>query len=146
LTIVFGGEGASLELASEGVFRTTHSLFRSYSIMFERKGSGVTIASWGPNSYPRVGAGIALPASNAALRRLAGRYIDDNPWYGPAQVVERGGKLWLGTETPLTNIGENLWRVGKESWTPERASFANFIDGRPHAFIFSGERFLRHDV
>ena len=146
LTIVAGGEAAPLELTSEGVFRTTHSLFRSYSIMFERKGSSVTIASWGPNSYPRVGAGIALPPSNAALRRLAGRYIDDNPWYGPAQVVERGGKLWLGTETPLTSIGDNLWRVGKESWTPERASFANFIDGRPHAFIFSGERFLRHDV
>jgi hypothetical protein len=86
-----------------------------------------------------------LPASNAALAKLAGRYIDDNPWYGPAPVVERGGKLWLGTETPMTQIGDNLWRVGKESWSPERASFANFIDGRPQTFIYSGEKFLRHD-
>ena len=63
-----------------------------------------------------------------------------------AIVVERGGKLWVGTETAMTPIGDNLWRVGEESWSPERASFANFIDGRPQTFIFSGEKFLRHDI
>ena len=63
-----------------------------------------------------------------------------------AIVVERGGKLWLGTETPLTRIGDNLWRVGDESWSPERASFADFIDGRPQTFILSGEKFLRHEI
>jgi hypothetical protein len=77
---------------------------------------------------------------------LAGRYINDNPWFGPSPVIERGGKLWMGTETPMTKIGENLWRVGKNDWSPERASFANFIDGRPQTLIFSGERYLRHDV
>ena len=46
----------------------------------------------------------------------------------------------------MERIGPNLWRVGGESWTPERASFANFIDGRPQTFVFSGEKFLRHDV
>jgi hypothetical protein len=61
-------------------------------------------------------------------------------------VVERAGRLWVGTETPMTKIGDNLWRVGEESWSPERASFANFIDGRPQTLIFSGERFLRHDI
>ena len=38
------------------------------------------------------------------------------------------------------------WRVGDDDWSPERASFADFIDGRPQAFIFSGEKFLRHDI
>jgi hypothetical protein len=94
----------------------------------------------------REGASGELPKSDPALARLAGRYIDDNPWYGAAPIVERGGRLWLGTETPLTKISENLWRAGKESWSPERASFANFIDGRPQTFVLSGERFLRHDV
>ena len=60
---------------------------------------------------------------------------------GSARVVERGGRLWLGTETPLVAIGDNLWRVGQESWSPERASFADFVDGRPQTFIFSGEKF-----
>jgi hypothetical protein len=46
----------------------------------------------------------------------------------------------------MTKIGENLWRVGKESWSPERASFANFVDERPQTLILSGEKFLRHDI
>jgi hypothetical protein len=106
----------------------------------------VTLASWGPNSYLRAGAGGALPTSDPALAKLAGRYVNDSPWIGMAAVVERGGKLWIGTETPMTRTGDNLWRVGEDSWSPERASFANVIDGRPQTFVFSGEKFLRHDV
>jgi CubicO group peptidase (beta-lactamase class C family) len=146
LTIVADGQSAALQPLDDDLFHTAHPLFRSFSLLLERKGGTVTLASWGPNFYLRQGAGGELPASSVALAKLAGRYVDDNPWYGAARVVERGGKLWLGTETPMTRIGNNLWRVGKESWSPERASFANFIDGRPQTFIFSGEKFIRHDV
>jgi CubicO group peptidase (beta-lactamase class C family) len=146
LTILAGGQNAPLEPVQDEVFRTTHPLFRTYSLLFERKGGRIALASWGPNSFIREGSGAALPTSDPALARLAGRYVNDNPWYGAAPVVERGGKLWIGTETPMTRIGENQWRVGKESWSPERASFANLIDGRPQTFIFSGEKYLRHDV
>jgi hypothetical protein len=54
--------------------------------------------------------------------------------------------LWLGTETRLTKIGANSWRVGEEAWSPERASFADFSNGRPQTFIFSGNEFQRHDI
>ena len=146
LAIVADGQSAPLTLWADQVFRTTHPRFRNYSILFERSRGRVEIASWGPNSYAREGAGIALPASDVTLAKLAGRYINDNPWFGPSPVVERGGRLWVGTETPMTKIGENLWSVGKDSWSPERASFANFINGRPQAFVFSGEKFARHDI
>jgi hypothetical protein len=146
LTIVAGGRSAELQRVDDDLFRTTHPQFREYSLQFERKAVAAAIANWGPNAYLRDGAGAELPASNAELAKLAGRYVNDNPWYGAAPVVERGGKLWLGTETPMTKIGDNLWRVGKESWSPERASFANFIEGRPQTLIFSGEKFLRHDI
>ena len=46
----------------------------------------------------------------------------------------------------MTAIGNNSWRIGDESWSPERGSFANFIDGRPQTFVFSGVNFDRHDV
>jgi CubicO group peptidase (beta-lactamase class C family) len=146
LTIIAESQSAPLQQAEDDLFRTAHPLFRAFSLQFERKAGAIALANWGPSTYLREGAAGEVPASNAALAKLAGRYIDDNPWYGPTSVVERGGKLWLGTETPMTRIGDNLWRVGKEPWSPERASFANYIDGRPQTFIYSGEKFLRHDI
>jgi D-alanyl-D-alanine carboxypeptidase len=146
LTILADGQSAALQPVEDGQFRTAHPTFRRFTLMFERNHNGVRLASWGPNAYVRDGSGTPLPGSNPALAKLAGRYINDNPWFGPAPVVERGGKLWIGTETPMTPIGDNLWRVGKESWSPERASFANFIDGRPQTLIYSAEKFIRHDI
>jgi len=146
LTIVANGISAPLQQWDGEVFRTTHPAFRAFSLMFERKGSSVNAASWGPASYLRSGSKAQLPASDPQLARLAGRYVNDSPWNGLSPVVERGGRLWLGTETQMTRIGENLWRIGDESWSPERGSFANFIDGRPQTFILSGVKYERHDV
>jgi CubicO group peptidase (beta-lactamase class C family) len=146
LSIVASGTAAALEPEQDEVFRTAHPSFRQYSLMFDRSGGAVTAAYFGPNSYLREGAGGTLAPADPALARLAGRYIDDDPWFPPSPVVERGGKLWIGTETPMTKIGDNLWRVGKESWSPERASFADLLDGRPQTFVFSGVRFARHDI
>ena len=140
------GQSAALQPWGGDLFRTTHPQFRQFTVKFERTGGYITGISWGPRSFARQGTNRPLPASDPKLARLAGRYINDSPWIGAAMVVERGGKLWIGTETPMTPIGDNLWRVGPEAWSPERASFANFIDGRPQVFIFSGEKFLRHDV
>ena len=146
LTIVADGKSAALQPWGGEIFRTTHPSFRAFSLMFERRGSAVSAAFWGPRTYLRRGSTAQLPASDAQLAKLAGRYVNDSPWLGMAEIVERGGRLWLGTEVPMEQIGQNLWRVGDESWSPERGSFANYIDGRPQVFIFSAEKFLRHDI
>lgn len=146
LTIIADGESAALQPWGGEIFRTTHPSFRAFSLMFERKAGVIRTAHWGPNAYAHAGTGAQLPPANPDLAKLAGRYINDSPWLGLAQVVERGGRLWLGTEVPMTRIGDNLWRLGEEPWSPERGSFANFIDGRPATFVFSGEKFVRHDV
>lgn len=146
LTISAEGRSAPLLQWSNEIFRTTHPRFRQYSLMFERRGGNVVLASWGPQSFERIGAVAELPPSKPALAQLAGLYINDDPWFGAVPVVERGGKLWIGTETPMTSIGENLWRVGEESWSPERASFADFLDGSPQTFVYSGVSYSRRDV
>jgi CubicO group peptidase (beta-lactamase class C family) len=146
LTIVANGQAAALQPWDGEIFRTTHPSFRAFSLMFERRGGNVAIASWGPASYVRAGSMAQLPASDPALGRLAGRYVTDSPWLGMMHVVERGGRLWIGTEVPMERIGDGLWRVGAERWSPERASFADIIDGRPQTFVFSGEKFIRHDI
>jgi CubicO group peptidase (beta-lactamase class C family) len=146
LTILAAGASAPLQSVDEGQFRTSHPSFRNFTLMFDRSGNAITGASWGPDTYLREGVSGALPRPDPALAKLAGRYVNDNPWFGPAVIVERGGRLWVGTENPMVSIGNNLWRVGKESWSPERASFANFIDGHPQTLILSGEKFVRHDI
>lgn len=146
LTILANGQSAALQPWGGETFRTTHPDFRQFSIMFERKGNAITAAAWGAMTYLRNGSSAPLPPSNAALAKLAGRYVNDSPWLGLSQVVERGGRLWLGTEVAMRQIGYNLWRVGEEAWSPERGAFSDYIDGRPQTFIFSGERFTRHDV
>jgi CubicO group peptidase (beta-lactamase class C family) len=146
LTILAGETEAILQPWGGEIFRTTHPAFRHFSLQFERKGGAVTGAVWGPATFVRAGSTSPTPKSDPALAKFAGRYVNDSPWWGTAVVVERGGKLWLGTETPMPRVSDNLWRIGEEAWTPERASFANFINGRPHTFLFSGEEFVRHDV
>jgi CubicO group peptidase (beta-lactamase class C family) len=146
LTVVADGQSAELQPWGGDLFRTTHPKLRQFTLKFERKAGAVIGASSGPASYVRQGSAAQVPASDPALAKLAGRYVNDSPWVGTAMVVERGGKLWIGTETPLSRLRDNLWRIGEESWNPERGSFADFIDGRPHTFIFSGEKFLRHDI
>ena len=146
LTIIANGQSAALQPWGGEVFRTTHPSFRAFSLLFERGAGGATAAFWGAATYLRSGTSARPPASDPALAKLAGRYVNDSPWLGMAQVVERGGRLWLGTEVPMAPIADNLWRVGDESWSPERGSFANFIDGRPQTFVFSGEKFARHDL
>jgi D-alanyl-D-alanine carboxypeptidase len=146
LTIVSNGTEAALEPNGDDLFATLHPDFRNFRIGFARSGKAIVGAEWGPDSFVRDGAAMHVPPSNPALARLAGTYVNDSPWLGATVIVERGGKLWGGTETPLTPIGKNLWRVGKEAWSPERASFANVMNGKPQTFIYSGVEFARQDV
>jgi hypothetical protein len=46
----------------------------------------------------------------------------------------------------MQQIGANLWRIGEQSWSPERGSFADFLDGRPQTFFYSGVKHSRRDA
>ena len=146
LTLVANGRSAPLLSWDGDIFRTTHPDFRAFSLLFERKGNAVTAVSWGPSTYLRAGSKAEAPPFDSKLAMLAGRFVNDSPWNGMAPVVQRGGRLWIGTETPMTRIGDNLWRIGDDDWSPERGSFANFIDGKPQTFSLSGVLFDRHDI
>ena len=146
LTLVANGREAPLQPWGGELFRTTHPDFNGFSLMFIKGGDAMVGAYSGARAFVRDGLTMTLAKSDPGLARLAGRYVNDSPWWGAVSVVERGGALWLGTETPLVRVSDNLWRVGEETWTPERASFGDFLNGRPQTFIFSGERFARHDI
>ena len=146
LTISANGRSAALQPWGGTVFRTTHPDFARFSLMFERTGGRVTAAAWGPHQFMRSGTAARPKPSSPELARLAGRYVNDSPWWGVIEIVERGGRLWVGTDVPLVSLGPNLWRVGDERRSPERVAFANPIGERPQTMLFSGEKFVRHDI
>ena len=146
LTIVADGKAAPLQPVGGELFRTTHPSFRAFDLMFERSRNVVVSAAFGSKSYVRAGSDHSLPASDRMLAKLAGRFVSPDPWFGTVIIVERGGRLWMGTETPLIRMAGNLFRVGDESWSPERALFDSFIEGRPQALVFSGARFARAGI
>ncbi|HWJ58334.1 MAG TPA: serine hydrolase domain-containing protein [Sphingomicrobium sp.] len=146
LTLFADGVSAPLELAGDDVFHTTHPKYRDFALAFERKARLVVGASWGSSSFIRDGQTYAPPPSDPTVARLAGRYVSDSPWFGTAMIVERGGKLWFGTEVPLIPVDGGRYRLGADTWSPERGWFDDPIDGRPQTFYFSGEKFVRHDV
>ena len=147
LTISSGGRSAALQPLGNNLFRTTHPDFARYTLMFERTGPRVSAASWGAAQFAKRGATAARGApSDPALAKLAGRFVNDSPWWGVIEIVERGGKLWIGTETPMVAMGNDQWRIGDDKRSPERGRFADAIDGRPQSFYFSGEKFVRHDI
>jgi D-alanyl-D-alanine carboxypeptidase len=146
LTIAANGITAQLQPWATDLFRTSHPQFREFTLLFERTNGAISHVSWGPHTFVRSGAAFEVPASDPALSALAGRYMNDSPWWGATRIVERGGKLWIGTDGPMAKIGDNLWRVGRDSWSPERVSFSDTMGGRPQTMIFSAERFYRQDV
>lgn len=143
LTILADGQSAELQSWGGESFRTAHPRFRAFTLLFDRRATGVAGAAWGPATFVREGVTIRPAAPDPALTPLAGRYKNPSPWWRTITIVEREGRLWIGTETPLSRISENLWRAGSDSWSPERVSFADMVDGRPQTLIFSGERFRR---
>jgi CubicO group peptidase (beta-lactamase class C family) len=146
LALVTAGHEAPLVPIDDDVFACGHPDFADWPIRFDRTGTTVAGAGWGPDSFARDGTGTTPAPSDPALARYAGKYVNDSPWLGIARIVERGGQLWGGGFVPMTRIADGVWRFGKEEWSPERVSFANMLDGRPRTMIFSGNRFDRRDI
>jgi CubicO group peptidase (beta-lactamase class C family) len=83
------------------------------------------------------------PPASAELRALAGRYDNDDRWWGPATLIARDGKLWVGNTDALTPLADGSWRLGGDDWSPERVRFDAVVNGRPTRMLYSGLPFVR---
>ena len=146
LTIVADGRSATLQPWSGDMFRTTHPSFRAFSLMFDRNGNAITAASWGPRPTSarkrRAASQVRSP-----LAKLAGPLRQRQPVvrHGPGRRTRREA-VGRDRDSDDADRREPLARWRAIAGRPSAASFADFIDGRPQTFIFSGEKFLRHDV
>jgi hypothetical protein len=79
----------------------------------------------------------------AAYGAFTGRYRSDSG--DDVRVFVRKGRLWLG-DSPLTEIGSSLFRVGDDSWSPDTVEFLTIVEGRARLLRVIGEDHWRIEV
>jgi D-alanyl-D-alanine carboxypeptidase len=106
--------------------------------------SPVIEVGYGPDWYANATyRGLREFTVPAAYSALTGRYRSQSG--NDVRVFVRKGRLWLG-DTPLTEIGSSLFRVGVESWSPDTAEFLTIVDGQARLLRVIGEDCWRIDV
>jgi D-alanyl-D-alanine carboxypeptidase len=78
-----------------------------------------------------------------AYGAFSGRYRSDSG--DDVRVFVRKGRLRLG-DSPLTEIGSSLFRVGDDSWSPDTVEFLTIVEGRARLLRVIGEDHWRIEV
>jgi D-alanyl-D-alanine carboxypeptidase len=147
-----GAEQLVLQRSSGDSFvSTVPGSFSDHSLIFARQQpaggttpSPVVEVSYGPDWYANAAyhgdREFTVPAAYGAL---TGRYRSDSG--DDVRVFVRKGKLWLG-DTPLTEIGSYLFRIGNDSWSPDTAEFLTIVEGHARLLRAIGEDCWRIQV
>ena len=147
-----GTEQIALQRSSGDSFvSTVLGSFSDYSLIFARQQpaggttpSPVVEVSYGPDWYANAAYhGDREFTAPAAYSALTGRYRSGSG--DDSRVFVRKGKLWLG-DTPLTEIGSYLFRVGNDSWLPDTAEFLTIVEGHARLLRAIGEDCWRIEV
>jgi len=130
-----GDDRSALEPRGEDRFLVDHPDFALFLLGFRRKDGAVVEAVHGGDVYVREGTPRRpAPKPPDELRAYAGHYRAYNPWLPSFRVVLRGDELVVawpwGSEEPLTPLSSGSFRVGEESWSPERVRFDAIVDGQ----------------
>jgi D-alanyl-D-alanine carboxypeptidase len=134
LLLVDGGQEIVLQRREGDSFLSTvQGVFSDFSLTFGRgvapaPTSLVVEVGYGPDWYANTAYlgdhTVQVPAAYAAF---AGRYRSDGG--DDVRVYVRKGRLWLG-DSPLTEIGSSLFRVGDDAWIPDTVEFFAIVEGR----------------
>lgn len=142
LTAQLGEQTLALQQSGEAAFTAADPAVTPLPLVFRKAGDRVARAWWGETEYVRQGVAFSRPTP-AKLAALTGYYESDDPWRGSFRVIAQGPDLTIDGTTPLTPLGENLFRAGKDNWSPERLRFSAWLDGRPQRATASGADYQR---
>lgn len=141
------GRESAMQQAAPGLFACLEPDFAITGLVFEFEGEGDgkrAVRIWaGEKEYLAAGRSDYQAPAPAELKALAGRYDNDDRWAGPLYIYARSGRLWVGNAEPLTRLQGGEWRLGAQSWSPERMRFDNFVNGRPQRLLYSGVPYTR---
>ena len=143
LWLTAGTQRVALERAGGDRFIVKHPDFDLFTLEFGRDHNVVVEAFHGPRWFRHERyAGPRAFDYPKEWDAFAGHYRNDSPWFGSARIFTRKGKL-TADGTPLTPLGDGLFRVGAEEWSPERLGFGPVVNGRAMRMKVSGVEFYR---
>ncbi|MGH6965524.1 MAG: serine hydrolase domain-containing protein [Phenylobacterium sp.] len=137
-----GGQQLALQPSGEDAFTASDPTATPMPLVFRKEDKTVVRAWWGETEYVREGVEFSAPTP-AKLAALTGYYENDDPWRGSFRVIAQGPDLTIDGTNPLTLLSENVFRAGKDAWSPERLRFSAWLDGRPQRATASGADYLR---
>jgi CubicO group peptidase (beta-lactamase class C family) len=120
---------------------TDHPALRAHGLDAVREGGRIVGWWWGETLFARDSA-RPQPQAPAALRALAGTYLNRDPWTGRAVVLARGDALVLDGAGRLTDRG-GYWARQSDPGGLERFRFEAWLGGRPQRLNASGADLLR---
>jgi CubicO group peptidase (beta-lactamase class C family) len=143
LWLAVGNQRVALESAGPNRFFVKHPDFELFLLEFGRDHNAVVEAFHGPRWFMNDRyAGLRTFEYPKEWDAFAGHYRNDSPWFGSTRIFVRKGTL-TAEGTPLTPLGDGVFRAGAEEWSPERISFGPVVSGRATRMKFSGVEFYR---
>jgi CubicO group peptidase (beta-lactamase class C family) len=131
LSIVVGDKRIPLERLGENSFLADEYSWRRFPLVFGRGSGKVVELSHGPDWY--VNANYAGPRTFPAppvYEAFVGHYRSDSPWFRSTRIVLRKGRLWADGTSPLEPIGQTLFRLGGDAFSPDVAEFLQVANGK----------------
>lgn len=126
--------------AGDSFVSTIQGAFADYTITFgrEKPATGQAAKAAPPPAVIEVGYGPDWYTNDAyhgdhtfqtpaEYSTFAGRYRSDGG--DDLRVFVRKGQLWLG-DSPLSEMGASLFRVGDDAWSPDTVEFLAVVEGR----------------
>jgi CubicO group peptidase (beta-lactamase class C family) len=148
LLLHYGDQRIALERRNADAFYVDHPDFALFLLEFHREAGKVVEAFHGDRWY--VNPSYSGPRhfdSPAGWEACTGHYRTRNPELSNFRVVIRKGSLFLilpwGLVEPLVPLGEDFFRIGLDSRSPETLRFRARVDGRALRADFSGCPYYR---
>jgi D-alanyl-D-alanine carboxypeptidase len=148
LHLVAGDQRIPLESLGGDTFLADEYSMRRFPLVFGRNDAKTVVElahgpDWfvnqyytGPREFP------AVPQYES----FVGHYRSDSPWLRSTRIVLRKGKLWADGTELLEPIGQGLFRLGSDSFSPDVAEFRQAANGKSLLLKVNGSDQWRVDV
>jgi len=148
LFVMSGDRKIPLESRGPDTFLADEYSWRRFPLIFSRdKAKKVVELSHGADWY--VNESYREPIAFPRLSEydsFVGHYRSDSPWFRSTRVVVRKGKLWVNGTTPLEPVGQSLFRLGGEPFSPDVAEFLHIVDGKALLLKINGSDQWRVEI